>query len=76
MSRADPAFSKTILSKPPEFEIADTRPVSIKNPADIPTIESEVRGYVRSFPTVFNKAQGSILTDTNGKDYIDFFCGA
>ena len=76
MSRTDPAFSKTILSKPPQFEIDDTLPVSIKNPADIPTIESEVRGYVRSFPTVFNKAQGSILTDTNGKDYIDFFCGA
>ena len=76
MSRTDPALSKTILSKSPQFEIDNTPPVSIKNPADIPTIESEVRGYVRNFPTVFNKAQGSILTDTNGKDYIDFFCGA
>lgn len=39
-------------------------------------VESEVRGYVRLFPTVFDKAQGSILTDTSGKEYIDFFCGA
>jgi diaminobutyrate-2-oxoglutarate transaminase len=43
---------------------------------DISRLESEVRGYVRLFPTVFNKAKGSILTDTDGKDYIDFFCGA
>lgn len=43
---------------------------------DISRLESEVRGYVRLFPTVFNKARGSILTDTDGKDYIDFFCGA
>ncbi|MEI6228834.1 MAG: diaminobutyrate--2-oxoglutarate transaminase [Candidatus Saccharibacteria bacterium] len=38
--------------------------------------ESAVRGYIRSFPVVFNKAIGSIMTDTNGKDYIDFFAGA
>ncbi len=42
----------------------------------IARVESEVRGYVRLFPTVFDKAQGSILTDTSGKEYIDFFCGA
>lgn len=39
-------------------------------------LESEVRGYVRSFPVVFNKAQGSILTDAQGREYIDFFSGA
>ena len=39
-------------------------------------IESEVRSYVRVFPTVFDTAQGSILTDNKGKKYIDFFCGA
>ena len=38
--------------------------------------ESEVRSYCRSFPTVFSKAKGSTLTDSEGKNYIDFFCGA
>ena len=38
--------------------------------------ESAVRGYIRSFPVIFNKAIGSIMTDTDGKDYIDFFAGA
>lgn len=40
------------------------------------TYESNVRSYCRSFPEVFAKAKGSIITDVNGKDYIDFFCGA
>ena len=39
-------------------------------------LESEVRGYIRSFPTIFKKAKGSILTDEQGVDYIDFFAGA
>ncbi len=48
-----------------------------QNPQEtIERMESEVRGYVRVFPTVFDKAQGSILTDTAGKKFIDFFCGA
>lgn len=38
--------------------------------------ESEVRSYCRKFPTVFKTAKGSILTDDQGKNYIDFFCGA
>ncbi len=38
--------------------------------------ESEVRSYCRNFPTVFTKSKGSVLTDENGKEYIDFFCGA
>jgi len=38
--------------------------------------ESEVRGYIRSFPTVFDKATGSELFDEDGKRYIDFFAGA
>ncbi len=42
----------------------------------IARIESEVRGYVRSFPTVFDTARGSVLTDIDGKRYIDFFSGA
>lgn len=39
-------------------------------------MESEVRSYVRSFPTVFQTARGSIITDETGTEYIDFFCGA
>lgn len=38
--------------------------------------ESNVRSYCRSFPTVFTKAKGSVMTDEDGKDYIDFFAGA
>lgn len=40
------------------------------------TYESEVRSYCRSFPAVFARAKGSVITDTDGKEYIDFFCGA
>ncbi len=39
-------------------------------------LESEVRGYIRSFPVVFNKARGSLLFDEKGKQYIDLFSGA
>ncbi|MBQ8621654.1 MAG: diaminobutyrate--2-oxoglutarate transaminase [Oscillospiraceae bacterium] len=38
--------------------------------------ESNVRSYCRSFPTVFTTAKGAVMTDENGKDYIDFFAGA
>lgn len=40
------------------------------------SMESEVRSYVRAFPTVFETARGSIITDESGREYIDFFCGA
>jgi len=39
-------------------------------------IESNVRSYCRSFPTVFTKAKGAVMTDEAGKEYIDFFAGA
>ncbi len=39
-------------------------------------LESNVRSYCRNFPTVFTKAKGAIMTDENGKEYIDFFAGA
>ncbi|MGD9000721.1 MAG: diaminobutyrate--2-oxoglutarate transaminase [Granulosicoccaceae bacterium] len=39
-------------------------------------LESKVRGYIRSFPAVFDKAKGSYLYDEHGKQYIDFFAGA
>lgn len=38
-------------------------------------IESEVRRYCRSFPAVFTQAEEYRITDENGKEYIDFFCG-
>ncbi len=38
--------------------------------------ESEVRGYIRSFPTIFDTAKGAVLTDEQGTEYIDFFAGA
>jgi diaminobutyrate-2-oxoglutarate transaminase len=39
-------------------------------------MESEVRGYVRAFPAVFDKAQGAFLYDEQGNEFIDFFAGA
>ncbi|RRJ88817.1 diaminobutyrate--2-oxoglutarate transaminase [Gulosibacter macacae] len=40
------------------------------------SMESEVRSYIRAFPTVFDTARGSLLTDEDGREYVDFFCGA
>ncbi len=39
-------------------------------------LESEVRGYCSSFPTVFTRAQGARLTDEDDRSYVDFFSGA
>jgi len=39
-------------------------------------VESQVRGYVRSFPAIFDRAQGALLFDEHGNRYIDFFAGA
>ena len=39
-------------------------------------LESNVRGYCRSFPVTFTKAQNAILTDNEGNEYIDFLGGA
>src|SRR4051812_12497396 len=39
-------------------------------------LESEVRSYSRSFPTVFRRAVGSRLVDEAGREYLDFFAGA
>jgi len=46
---------------------------------EIPSIEryeSNVRSYVRAFPTLFSTAEGSWVTDTTGKRFLDFFAGA
>ncbi len=39
-------------------------------------LESEVRSYIRSFPTKFERASGYRMWDVKGKAYIDFFAGA
>lgn len=39
-------------------------------------IESEVRSYSRSFPTVFTTAKNARLQSRDGKSYIDFLAGA
>jgi len=38
--------------------------------------ESEVRGYIRSFPVAFDTAHGSFLVGEDGVEYLDFFAGA
>ena len=39
-------------------------------------LESDVRGYCRSWPTVFTSARGWTLEDESGRRYLDFFAGA
>lgn len=39
-------------------------------------LESEVRSYCRSFPTIFVKSRGALQWDASGRRYIDFFAGA
>jgi diaminobutyrate-2-oxoglutarate transaminase len=39
-------------------------------------VESAVRSYCRSWPTVFNRGQGSWIYDEGGRKYLDFFAGA
>src|SRR5690625_1899341 len=42
----------------------------------IERLESQVRGYVRSFPRVFSTARGNRMTTRDGDVYLDFFSGA
>ncbi len=39
-------------------------------------LESNVRSYSRSFPTIFQRAYNATLEDALGKPYIDFLAGA
>lgn len=39
-------------------------------------LESNVRGYCRSFPVLFTTARGATLTADDGRQFIDFFAGA
>jgi diaminobutyrate-2-oxoglutarate transaminase len=40
------------------------------------SLESEVRSYCRNWPAVFDRAEGSLLYDEGGREYLDFFAGA
>jgi diaminobutyrate-2-oxoglutarate transaminase len=40
------------------------------------TKESAVRSYCRTWPVLFDRAQGSWVYDEDGGEYLDFFCGA
>ena len=54
-------------------------PVSESQPTDVGIfneMESNVRTYCRSFPTVFSKAKGALMWDEAGRSFIDFFAGA
>ncbi|GGY84099.1 diaminobutyrate--2-oxoglutarate transaminase [Streptomyces omiyaensis] len=50
--------------------IAETGPTVFE------TVESEVRSYCRTWPTVFERATGSRLFDEHGRPFLDFFAGA
>ena len=51
--------------------------MTMTNPLEtFESLESEVRSYIRSWPTVFTEAEGSTLSDEDGREYIDFFAGA
>lgn len=39
-------------------------------------LESEVRGYVRAYPTVFKTAKDSYMYNEEGKEFVDFLAGA
>nr|WP_322645527.1 diaminobutyrate--2-oxoglutarate transaminase [Oerskovia sp. JB1-3-2] len=39
-------------------------------------LDSQVRSYSRSWPTVFDRARGSIMYAEDGTEYLDFFAGA
>lgn len=46
------------------------------NSESLERLESEVRTYSRSFPTVFKRARGARLYDEYDREYIDFLAGA
>src|ERR1700722_18886737 len=61
-SNANPGPAKSFVGEP-GLEVFDR-------------LESRVRSYCRSFPKVFQRAEGAWLYDCEGKAYIDFLCRA
>ncbi|MGE2692170.1 diaminobutyrate--2-oxoglutarate transaminase [Mycolicibacterium pulveris] len=59
------------------MSLATLSPLSESELPDIySSVESEVRSYCRGWPAVMETAQGSWVTDTSGRRYLDFFAGA
>lgn len=60
------------------MSLLETEP--LHHDSDLPDVfeevESEVRSYCRGWPTTMHTAQGSWVTDTSGRRYLDFFAGA
>lgn len=46
---------------------------SLRNTSDL---ESNVRSYSRVFPATFSRARGSIMLTEDGRELVDFLCGA
>ena len=59
-----------------QAEFPASHPVSFSSTTIFEHLESNVRTYCRSFPAVFKKAKGALLTDEDGVEYIDFLAGA
>jgi diaminobutyrate-2-oxoglutarate transaminase len=53
-----------------------TPPAPSPAPSVFDNLESEVRSYCRSWPTVFERAAGSRLYGEDGRAHLDFFSGA
>jgi diaminobutyrate-2-oxoglutarate transaminase len=76
-SQLPPSMQGDVVSLPPAVEPRTGAPsTSVANTAIFDERESNVRGYCRSFPTVFAKAKGALQWDEAGHRYVDFFSGA
>src|SRR5690606_12545332 len=83
-----PVTGTTVLTRPSSIMHAASAPRRIqpasnqnaKRKDNMTTIfdelESNVQSYARSFPVVFDRAEGAALYDTDGRRYIDFLAGA
>lgn len=56
-----------------EFTLVSNDPNQFES---IYRLESNVRGYSRSFPAVFHTAKNAKVKDASGREFIDFFAGA
>jgi diaminobutyrate-2-oxoglutarate transaminase len=54
----------------------ETAPEPSQNLEIFEDLESDVQSYARSFPVIFDRAEGAHLFDQEGKAYLDFLSGA
>lgn len=73
----------TTLAPPHDVTPSDVTPndnsPNDNSPNDVSAFEqheSEVRLYSRKFPVVFTRGRGAWLHSEDGRDFLDFFCGA